>query len=156
MARRKISVLSGVDLLSAAASGVLIGYFRQRLADSGQLQFEKLSMSMLLASTSFVLGFCLVRRLQSYRRIVWPWAFVAVAGSVICSFTLHVVYYSIHNLKYNYSRSYVEYIALRLPDMALSFVLAIFLYSTLAVCIMGALRILVSHREGPHHDDPVR
>ena len=151
MNRGKISALSVVDLLSAAASGVLIEYFRQRSADSGQLRFDKLSISMLLASTSFVLGFCLVRRLQSYRRIVWPWAFVAVAGAVICSFTLHVVYYSIYNLKYKYSRSYFEYIAWILPDMALSFVFAIFLYSTLAVCIMGALRLLVSH-----HDDPVR
>ena len=156
MNRGKTSALSVVDLLSAAASGVLIGYFRQRLADSGQLKFDKLSMSMLLGSTSFVLAFCLVKRLQSYRRIVWPWAFVAVAGSVICSFTLHVVYYSIHNLKYKYSRSYVEYIAWTLPDMALSFVFAIFLYSALAICIMGALRILVSHQEGQHHDDPAR
>ena len=135
-----------IDFLGAMLSGICIGYLRHRLADSGELHTDKMLFSMLLATASFAFAFWIVRLWTEYSRGVRTWGVAAVLGSIICSFSLHVALYAVHNLRYKGSRSSIEYILWILPSMIPSFLFAAFVYSVIAFFMMGALHTLMSRR----------
>ena len=135
-----------IDFLVAVAAGLLIGYYRQRMADSGDSPLDKLLMSMFLASAGFAIGFWVVKGLNLYSRTRYAWILVGVIGAVVCSLNLNVVYYAIHNLRYRGSRSLIEYGAWILPNITQSFLIMIIFYSIFAIVIIGSVRVLVPRR----------
>lgn len=135
-----------IDFLVAVAVGLLIGYYRQQSADSGDSPLDKLLISMFLASAAFAIGFWVVKWLKLYSRTRYAWILVGVIGAIICSLTLHVIYFAIYNLRYRGSRSLIEYGARILPGITQSFLIMIIFYSIFAVVIISCVRVLVPRR----------
>jgi hypothetical protein len=83
------------NLIGAITTGLFIGYERQIIADSGQVFPNKILTSILIATGSYFLAFLLCNKRTIYH--LPDWSLIAVFGSVICFFSLHVIKYSIDN-----------------------------------------------------------
>jgi hypothetical protein len=130
-----------LDLLGMIASGLFIGYFRQHVADSGQSHPDEILKSMSIGGCAYLLGFIILMKREMFWRVPY-WVTLAIAGSAVCSFSLHIVKYAVDNWAYRKSDSVVRYLLWLLPDMAEGFIVSIIFYSLIALCIIGVIRLL--------------
>lgn len=117
------------DFIGVSLAGLLIGYERQLLADSGQYDFNKVFVSMLIAGSSYMLAFVLFHRSQSLR--VPSWILVSVVGSILCFLNLHVIKFVIDNWSNGNTFNLKNYI--------IGFFIITPIYSFIALIIVGTI-----------------
>lgn len=138
--------LSLADLTGSLALGVFIGYERQRLADSGELIPEKIIASIMIASSAYIAAF-LVTRFKTFELARIPqWVSMALLGAILCSLSLHVIYFLIENRRYHLDQSILQYVWLSLPDLAVSFIGTSIIYAASTLSILALLRICLMPR----------
>src|SRR5262245_52538854 len=130
-----------LDLSAMLLSGLAIGFERQRIADSGAFMPEKILISMIITSASFLLPVLLFSRSRN-RWKVPAWIVMGLVGAALCSFALHVVYFLVSNRQYAEGRSFPEYVWWLLPDLTVSFFMAFGLYGVVSLLILGVIRLL--------------
>ncbi len=137
------------DLLGAVIVGLLIGFFRQKIADSGEVDAYKIATSMFLASCSYI-SVCLLlpKQTRIYKLPRWVW--VALLGSVVCFLSIHVVKYLIDNWVYRTSDSLLEYLTGQLPDAAIGLFIIVPIYSLFALFIMATIMFIQSRLHSTH------
>ena len=129
------------DLLGIVASGLAIGYGRQRVADSGEAHLDKILISMLIAVAAYLATFLFFTWRSRSSRLP-TWVLTAVLGSAACAFSLHIIKYVADNWSYRGSTSLVEYLAMAMWGQAGAFVVLTVVYSAFALCIVGVFRLL--------------
>jgi hypothetical protein len=129
---------------TSVVSGLCIGFFRQRIADSGELRINKVAMSMFIAGSSYLVAFLFLNRRRNMSKSKVPAnIFMTVLGSAIFAFSIHVVYDAIYNWRYRKTDSLVAYILWRLPDAGVRFTILTFIYSLVALSILGGIYLLI-------------
>jgi hypothetical protein len=124
--------ISFFDFIGVIASGLLIGYERQLLADSGQYNSNKVFVSMPIAGGSYLLAFVLFHRSQLLR--VPSWIIISLFGSILCFLNLHVVKYAVDNWSYGKGVDLEHYIT--------GFFIITPIYSLIALIIIGAIHFV--------------
>jgi hypothetical protein len=138
--------LNIADLAGGIAVAVFIGYERQRLADSGELITEKVIVSILIAGGAYLIAFLITRFKKFESTKVPQWTSMALLGAVLCSLSLHVVYYLIENRRYQPDQSMLQYVWFSLPDLGMSFVGTSIIYCALTLSILALVRICLMPR----------
>lgn len=139
--RNDRSTFRYLDLSGMLFSGLVIGYERQRIADSGELIPDKIFISMLIATGTFLLAFLLLYGWLRQRKVP-VWIVRALVGSTLCSLGLNVVYYVLSNQRYAEGRSLGQYVWWLLPDLTVSFLAAFLLYAVFSLSVLAIIRLL--------------
>ena len=133
--------LNSADLLGVLIVAVLIGFERQRLADSGQIIREKIITSITITTIAYLLAF-LVTRSSRFKAVRIPqWMIMGISGGICCSFALHVLYYLVANRQYGIDKSFFQYVWLLLPNVMSSFLATSFIYSLVTLVILALIRL---------------
>lgn len=92
--------LSGMIL-----SGLLLGFYWQRMADSGELLIPKIMVTCALSAGSYLAAFLVVETLKM-RREGTSWIISCLIGSILSAFNIKVVLFLIANQQDPFSPSF--------------------------------------------------
>jgi hypothetical protein len=130
-----------LNLLGLGTSGILIGIYWQRLADSGEVNLRKIIITSSISTLSYVVSFLLIDWLRSPSK-PYPWLFAVALGSVLCSLNLRIIKFLIDNWQYRESDSILSYIGETLAYTGSSFVLNAAVFIVVALIITSGILIL--------------
>lgn len=127
-----------LSLAGLIISGILLGYYWQKLGDSGQIHISKIVLTCTISAGSYLIAFLVIELLGKARRHSSHWLVYAIAGSALSAFNIKVVKYLIENRHYRYSPPLYE----ELFDIALGFLATAVIYMIVAIIIMATIHLL--------------
>jgi hypothetical protein len=125
-----------LSLLGLAVSGTLLGFYCQKLADSGQLQSRKIFLACVVSAGSYLVAFFVIETLGRSRRGS-HWVVSTIAGSVLSAFNLKVVKFMVANTLDQYSSVFEE-----IYEIGVRFLIAAVIFVVVAIIIIGVIQFL--------------
>jgi hypothetical protein len=124
--------------LGAVVTGLLIGYQKQVMADSGEEHLDKIAKSVVIAILSYLIAtlMCIYAK-HGYKRLNFIWA--AILGSIFCSLFLNVVKFLLDNRKFSQSESMFVYLLNNIGDSTIRFLIALPIYCILSLMIFSTI-----------------
>lgn len=126
-----------LTLVGIILAGTLLGFYWQRMADSGQLQMPKIIITCLLTVGSYLLAFFIVERLKK-RREGSRWVLSSLVGSVLSAFNIQVVKLSIVNAQDPFSPSFLE----QIDSIAFGFLICAVFFSVISLLIVATIHLM--------------
>ena len=126
-----------LSLVGIILAGTLLGFYWQRMADSGQLQMPKIILTCLLAVGSYLLAFFVVEKFKK-RRGVSPWVLSTLIGSILSAFNIQVVKFLIVNAQDPFSPSLLEQIYF----IASGFLVCAVIFSVISLLIVATIHLM--------------
>jgi hypothetical protein len=133
-----------LHLLGLGISGILIGIYWQKMADSGEANLRKIMITSSISTLSYVVSFLLIDRLRRPSKPYY-WLFAAALGSALCSVNLRIIKFLIDNWRYRESDSILSYVGASLAYTGASSVLNAAVFIVVALIITSG--ILISGRQ---------
>lgn len=124
--------LSGLIL-----SGTLLGFYWQRMADSGDVQMPKIMQTCVISVGSYLLAFLVVETFKIHRD-GWHWVLSSFIGSVFCAFNIKVIRFLIANAQDPFSPSFLE----QLDLIAFGFLTCAVFFSAISLLIVATIHLL--------------
>jgi hypothetical protein len=125
-------------VFSSIVTGLIIGYYKQKLADSGDIYIGKIFKSIVIAVLSYLLAIFLpVFVSKKYKNINYIW--LALLGSAFCSLFLNVIKYLVDNWRFRKSASIIDYVSGQLSDSIIGFILSFPVYSITSLLVFSAV-----------------
>jgi hypothetical protein len=124
--------LSGMIL-----SGTLLGFYWQRIADSGDLQMPKILLTCAISVGSYLIAFFVVESFK-IRREGWQWVLASFIGSVFSAFNIRVVRFLIANAQDPYSPSFLE----QLDLIVFGFLACALFFSAISLLIVTTIQLV--------------
>ena len=131
------SVSRTLFLSGLVLSGTLLGFYWQRMADSGDLQAPKILLTCAISVGSYVIAFFVVETFK-IRREHWQWVLASFIGSVFSAFNIKVVRFLITNAQDPYSPSFLE----QLDEIASGFLACAVFFSVTSLLIVATIYLL--------------
>lgn len=131
-ARSKALSLAGLII-----SGLFLGYYWQKLADSGQIHIPKIVLTCTISAGSYLIAFLVIELLGKTRRSS-HWLVYATAGSALSAFNIKVVKYIIENMHDRYSPPLHE----KLLEIVPGFLATAVIYLIVTIIIMATIHLL--------------
>ena len=76
-----------ITLISVLTAGLYVGYDRQIIADSGDLNLQKVYISVFIGGVSYLIGFLFLFWKDSFFKVP-NWIFIIFLGSLICAIAM--------------------------------------------------------------------
>lgn len=118
-------------------SGILLGYYWQKLADSGQIKIWNIVLTCAISVGSYLIAFFVIELLGKARHSS-HWLVYAIAGSALSAFNIKVVKYLIVNRHDQFSPPLYE----RVFDITPGFLATAVVYVIVAIIIMATVHLL--------------
>ncbi len=125
------------ELTISLIFALVAGYQIQMEADSGQVIYDQLFLSVVTAIISYLLAFLCARLLLSRLISLPSWVWIGIGGSAVFSFARNVIVYSIQNRRYPGSELTVS------SDQLVAFLLLTIIFSFLLLWPIFITRILI-------------
>jgi len=131
------SSTKAISLVGMILSGIFLGFYWQKIADSGQLHFRRIAVTCIVSAGSYVVAFLLI---ESRKRAgsASNWLLAAVVGSLLSAFNIKVVKYMIQSSEDPYSPS----LSGQLYQIGVGFVASAVIYLGVAIIIIGTVHFL--------------
>src|SRR6185369_12830000 len=131
------SSTKAISLVGMILSGIFLGFYWQRMADSGQLHFRRIAVACIISAGSYVVAFLLI---ESRKRAGSPsnWLLAAILGSLLSAFNIKVVKYIIQSAQDPYTSS----LSGQLYEISLGFVASAVIYLGVAIIVIGTVHFL--------------
>ncbi len=131
------SVSRTLSLSGMILSGTLLGFYWQRMADSGDLQTPKILLTCALSVASYLIAFFVVETFKIPRE-GWQWVLSSFIGSVFSALNIKVVRFLIANAQDPYSPSFLE----QLDRIAFGFLICALFFSAFSLLIVATIHLL--------------
>jgi hypothetical protein len=118
-------------------SGTLLGFYWQRMADSGDLQVPKIMLTCAISVGSYLIAFLVVETFK-IRRESWHWVLSSFMGSVVSAFNIKVVRFLIANAQDPFSPSFLE----QLDLIAFGFLACAEFFFAISLLIVATIHLL--------------
>jgi hypothetical protein len=132
-----ISVSRTLSLSGMILSGTLLGFYWQRMADSGDLQMPKILLTCAISVGSYLIAFFVVETFK-IQRDGWQWVLSSFIGSVLSAFNIKVVRFLIVNAQDPFSPSFLE----QLDLVAFGFLACAVFFSAISLLIVATIHLL--------------
>ena len=126
-----------LSLAGLIISGILLGYYWQKLADSGQIHIPKIVLTCTTSVGSYLIAFLVIELLGKARQRS-HWLIYASLGSVLSAFNIKVVRFLIENIHDRYLPPLYE----ELIDIAPGFLGTAIIYTIVTIIIMATIHLL--------------
>jgi uncharacterized membrane protein len=126
-----------LSLAGLIISGILLGYYQQKLGDSGQIHIPKIVLTCTISAGSYLIAFLAIELLGKTRHSS-HWLVYATAGSALSAFNIRVVKYLIENMHDRYSPPLYE----ELLDIAQRFLGSTVIYLIVTIIIMATIHFV--------------
>jgi ABC-type Fe3+-siderophore transport system permease subunit len=128
------SSTKAISLVGMILSGIFLGFYWQRMADSGQLHFRRIAVACIISAGSYVVAFLLI---ESRKRAGSPsnWLLAAILGSLLSAFNIKVVKYIIQSAQDPNTSS----LSGQLYEISLGFVGSAVIYLGVAIIVIGTV-----------------
>lgn len=132
-----------LTLTGMILGGTFLGFYWQRMADSGQLQMPKIALTCVLTvASSYLIALLVVETLKIRRGSLWVLA--TLIGSVLSAFNIQVAKFLIVNARDPFSPSFLE----QLDLIAFGFLVCAIFFSVISLAIVAAIHLLKRSFEG--------
>ena len=130
-----------LDLFSAIFFSITFGYIIQIEADSGEVHYPKIALSIITALSSYILIYSCAYffGLSIFKMPSWIW--VGVGGSVLFAFARHILTFAVANWKSS-SDPFLGFLSESLPRMIWGFFVGSIIYSCIVLFLMFMSRML--------------
>lgn len=128
--------IKALSLAGMTISGTLLGFYWQRMADSGRLQVWKIIITCVVSAGSYLIAFFVIETFGRSRRGS-HWVVPAIAGSVLSAFNIKVVKFMIENAQDQYSSVFGE-----LYQIGVGFLITSVVFVVVAIIIIAAFHFL--------------
>ena len=126
-----------LSLAGLIISGILLGYYWQKLGDSGQIHIPKIVLTCTISAGSYLIAFSVIELLGKTRHSS-HWLVYAFAGSALSAFNIKVVKYMIENMHDRYSPPLYQ----ELFEIAPGFLATAVIYLIVTIIIMATIHFL--------------
>lgn len=123
-----------LTLAGLILAGTLLGFYWQRMADSGQLQMQKIALTCVLAIASYLIAFLVGEALRIHGSL---WVVATLIGSILSAFSIQVAKLII-NARDPFSPSFLE----QLDVIALGFLACAIFFSVMSFAILAAIHLV--------------
>lgn len=127
---------TSLTLTGMILAGTFLGFYWQRMADSGQLQMSNIVLTCALTVASYLIALLVVETLKIRRGSLWVLA--TLIGSVLSAFNVQVAKFLIVNARDPFSPSFLE----QLDRIAFGFVVCALFFSVISIATVAALHLL--------------
>ena len=125
-----------LTLTGMILAGTFLGFYWQRMADSGQLQMQKIALTCVLTVASYLIALFVLETLKIRRGSLWVLA--TLIGSVLSAFNIQVAKFLIANARDPFSPSFLE----QLDLIAFGFLACAIFFSVISLAIVAAIHLL--------------
>ena len=125
-----------LSLWGMILSGTLLGFYWQRMADSGDLRMPKIMLTCAFSVGSYLIAFFVVERLK-IRREGPHWVLSSFIGSLLSAFNIKVVGFLIANKQDPFSPSFLE----QLDLIAFGFLACAVFFSAISLLIVATIHL---------------
>lgn len=125
-----------LTLAGVILAGLFLGFYWQRMADSGQLQMPRIALTCALTVASYLIALLILETLKIRRDSIWILA--ALIGSVLSAFNIQVTKFLIVNAQDPFSPSFLE----QLDSIAFGFFACAIFFSVISLAILAAIHLL--------------
>lgn len=126
-----------LSLAGLSISGILLGYYWQKLGDSGQIHIPKMVLTCTISVSSYLIAFLVIELLGKTRHGS-HWLVYAAAGSALSAFNIKVVKYMIENMHDRYSPPLPDQII----DIGVGFLASAIIYLIVTIIMMATIHFL--------------
>lgn len=133
-----------LSLAGLIISGILLGYYQQKLGDSGQILIPNIVLTCTISAGSYVIAFLVIELLRKARHSS-HWIVYAAAGSALSAFNIRVVKYLIDNMKYLIEHMHNQDsppLYEHLFDIGVGFLATAVIYLIVTIIIMATIHLL--------------